>query len=86
MLVIASRSWAGKNPSFVKQLHPVDNIIMASKTLGEKLSISSLDDKEKQLIQKAIESKVKAHCPYSKYNVGAALITGSGKVYTGQVW
>ena len=47
------------------------------------MSISSLDQKEKNIVKQATESKVKAHCPYSKFNVGAALIAGSGEVYTG---
>ncbi len=37
---------------------------------------------EEQIL-KAIEAKKKAHAPYSKYEVGAALKTKTGKVYTG---
>ncbi|SHF55758.1 cytidine deaminase [Ornithinibacillus halophilus] len=37
----------------------------------------------KQLIEKAIEIREKAYVPYSKFPVGAALLTKSGKVYTG---
>ena len=38
---------------------------------------------EKQLILKAFEMKDKAYCPYSKYNVGAAILAESGKIYGG---
>ena len=38
---------------------------------------------EKQLITKAFEMKLKAYCPYSKYQVGAAVLTESGKIYGG---
>lgn len=40
-------------------------------------------NQEKKLIEKAIESAKKAYAPYSGYLVGAALLTKSGKVYTG---
>jgi len=36
-----------------------------------------------ELIKKAIEAKQNAYVPYSKFSVGAALLTGEGKVYTG---
>ncbi|HBH95516.1 MAG TPA: cytidine deaminase [Ruminococcaceae bacterium] len=35
------------------------------------------------LCRKAEEALENAYCPYSKYRVGAAVMTGSGKVYTG---
>lgn len=38
---------------------------------------------KKQLIQEALEARKKAYVPYSKYPVGAALLTGSGKTYSG---
>ena len=38
---------------------------------------------EKKIIQKAFEMKEKAYCPYSKYQVGAALLTKDGKIYGG---
>jgi|UniRef100_A0A7V3VSS9 cytidine deaminase len=37
----------------------------------------------KELIKKAEEAKEKAYAPYSKFDVGAAIETESGKVYTG---
>jgi len=39
--------------------------------------------KETELIKKAKEASKKAYAPYSKFKVGAALLTESGKVYTG---
>lgn len=39
--------------------------------------------KTKELIKKAIEAQKNAYVPYSKFEVGAALLTGDGKVYTG---
>lgn len=35
------------------------------------------------LADKAIEAQSKAYTPYSKYNVGAAILTKSGKIYSG---
>lgn len=36
-----------------------------------------------QLMKMAIEARENAYIPYSKFPVGAALLTKSGKVYTG---
>ncbi|MGB7061690.1 MAG: cytidine deaminase [Candidatus Zixiibacteriota bacterium] len=38
---------------------------------------------EKQLIEKAKRARLKAYAPYSNFKVGVALLTKSGKVYTG---
>jgi cytidine deaminase len=37
----------------------------------------------KELARKAVEAKSKALATYSNFHVGAALITGSGKIYRG---
>lgn len=37
----------------------------------------------KQLIQAALKARQKAYAPYSKYQVGAALLTASGKIFSG---
>ena len=37
----------------------------------------------KELINKAIEAMTQSYSPYSNFMVGAALLTSSGKVYTG---
>ena len=42
----------------------------------------SSDMKEK-LIRMAIDTREKAYVPYSQYHVGAALLTRSGKIFTG---
>ena len=36
-----------------------------------------------KLVSLAIEARKKAHAPYSNFAVGAALLTKSGRVYTG---
>ncbi|HOK40921.1 MAG TPA: cytidine deaminase [bacterium] len=36
-----------------------------------------------KLIKKAKEAREKAYAPYSKYKVGAALLTTDGKIFTG---
>ncbi len=38
---------------------------------------------EKELVKKAIEARKNAYAPYSGFYVGAALLTLTGKVYTG---
>ncbi len=38
---------------------------------------------ETKLIEKAIEVMNKAHAPYSNFKVGAALLTKSGRIFTG---
>ena len=38
---------------------------------------------DKELMDMAVEAKNKAYCPYSRFHVGAALLTKSGKVYLG---
>lgn len=37
----------------------------------------------KMLISKALEGRKNAYAPYSKFKVGAAVLTEDGKVYTG---
>lgn len=39
--------------------------------------------RENELASMAVEAKAAAYAPYSGYKVGAALLTKSGKVYTG---
>jgi cytidine deaminase len=41
------------------------------------------DDQRQALIQTALEARKWAYAPYSKYAVGAALLTTSGRVYDG---
>ena len=46
-------------------------------------SISELSSTDNSLMQKAIEARKKAYAPYSKFNVGCALLLNNGKVITG---
>lgn len=41
------------------------------------------DGDRQTLIQKAIEAREKAYAPYSKFKVGAALLSNDGRVCTG---
>jgi cytidine deaminase len=41
------------------------------------------DEKRQELIQLANQVRTKAYVPYSNYQVGAALLTKSGKIFTG---
>jgi len=41
------------------------------------------DDLRTRLIQMAIEARQRAYAPYSNYRVGAALLTASGRFFTG---
>ena len=41
------------------------------------------DENRNTLIQTAIEARKWAYAPYSKYSVGAALLTASGRIYDG---
>ena len=38
---------------------------------------------KQKLIEEACEVRKKAYCPYSNFAVGAALLTSSGKIFTG---
>jgi len=41
------------------------------------------ESKRSTLIQRAVECRKLAYAPYSHYEVGAALLTASGRIYTG---
>ena len=40
-------------------------------------------EQRRKLVQEACEIRKQAHAPYSKFQVGAALLTASGKIFTG---
>lgn len=46
-------------------------------------SIHDLDELEQKLVMASIEAKNKAYCPYSKFRVGAAVLTNSGDIIKG---
>ena len=41
------------------------------------------ETQKKELVVKALENRLKAYTPYSHHKVGAALLTGKGKLYLG---
>ena len=41
------------------------------------------DEQKSRMIRSALESRQHAYAPYSNYAVGAALLTKSGKIFTG---
>lgn len=45
--------------------------------------MEKMKDKTSRLISKAIEAREKAYVPYSKFPVGAALLTENGEIFTG---
>ncbi len=47
------------------------------------MAVELTSELKKMLIQRAIEARKLAYAPYSQYLVGAALITASGKVFSG---
>lgn len=49
----------------------------------QNLKEGDLDFDFKALIQDAKDARENAYCPYSKFKVGAAILTKSGNVYTG---
>lgn len=47
------------------------------------IKIDLMKDNQKELIEAAKNAREKAHAPFSKFKVGAALKTKDGKTYTG---
>jgi cytidine deaminase len=45
--------------------------------------MSLTDEKRNQLTKMALKARLLAYAPYSNYQVGAALLTKSGEIYTG---
>lgn len=41
------------------------------------------NEKRQELVKKSVEARHQAYVPYSKYAVGAALLTDSGRIYPG---
>ena len=47
----------------------------------EELTFSELDPREAALVQRAQEISTKAYAPYSKFQVGAAVLLANGEIY-----
>jgi cytidine deaminase len=47
------------------------------------MSIMELSERDRELVDRALDARSNAYAPYSDYPVGAALRTDSGEVYTG---
>jgi cytidine deaminase len=45
--------------------------------------MSLTDEKQQDLIKKANQVRLRAYAPYSNYQVGAALLTATGDIFTG---
>lgn len=45
--------------------------------------MNNINIEDKELIKLAIEARKKSYSPYSKFKVGAALLTSEGNIYTG---
>lgn len=50
---------------------------------NEITDFNELSELEKKLIKKAVESSKSAYAPYSKFNVGAALVLGNNQIIIG---
>lgn len=55
------------------------------KNVTDHSSTHSSQETIKNLIQQSQEAKTQAYCPYSKFRVGAALLTDENCVVTGRV-
>lgn len=58
-------------------------VLNKDKKQDEKIKKDSIDVDVNLLIEKATQARESAYCPYSKFKVGAALLSESGKIYTG---
>ncbi|KAK7869670.1 hypothetical protein R5R35_010032 [Gryllus longicercus] len=50
---------------------------------GSEIKTNSLVPEIKKLVEDSAKARDLAYCPYSKFNVGAALLAENGAVYTG---
>jgi cytidine deaminase len=49
----------------------------------KKVKPGQLTDQERELIEAATNARIWAYAPYSRFKVGAALLTEKGKIFTG---
>ena len=64
--------------------HRASGAELLNKMASKNVATSNLSDKLQELIGKASEVKEKAHCPYSEFPVGAALLTTSNEIFVGK--
>ncbi len=61
-----------------------DRLDTAGNSFASSVIEKKLDPRvQDKLMDAAVEARRKAYCPYSGFSVGAALMTASGKIYTG---
>ncbi|MGH0130060.1 UNVERIFIED_CONTAM: hypothetical protein FKN15_040797 [Acipenser sinensis] len=53
---------------------------------GSTHSLTSEKDMIKTLLRECLQAKEFAYCPYSKFRVGAALMTNEGNIFVGQCY
>lgn len=51
--------------------------------IAEPVDLAALDPSWRALLEAATEARGRAHAPYSRFAVGAAVRTGSGRIYSG---
>jgi cytidine deaminase len=56
---------------------------LVSGNLSTSRHCSSVQTEYKRLVKEALDAKKRAYAPYSRFHVGAALLTTSGKIYQG---
>ena len=54
-----------------------------AKTTAKKRKTSAINAMRRKLMEAAKSAQKKAYCPYSRYPVGAAVLTESGRIYSG---
>ena len=51
--------------------------------MAEQTDAALTEEKTKALVDAALKAREKAYAPYSRYHVGAALLTSDGSIITG---
>ncbi len=62
---------------------PFLDSLLNSLYIPSRMKLKRHADKYAPLVKAAVEAKNRSHSPYSDFRVGAALLTSSGKIYTG---
>ena len=53
------------------------------KTIIKETTLDALNDKDRELVERAKEATDRAYAPFSKYRVGAAILLDNGKIVEG---